>query len=66
MDQGARLWLIGLHSSVPAGVTFTYPQHPVPVEGDIVMPSNELFPEHFLKKAPIRIDQLDVVAESVK
>ena len=27
-------------SSVPDGVTFTYPQHPVPVEGDIDIPSD--------------------------
>jgi len=40
--QRRRCWSIGRRSYVPAGVTFTYPQHPVPVEGDIDMPSNKL------------------------
>jgi len=34
-------------SSVPDGVTFTYPQHLVPVEGDIDIPSNSTDAEVF-------------------
>jgi len=35
-----RSWSVMNRSSVPDGVTFTYPQHLVPVEGDIDIPSN--------------------------
>jgi len=38
--KNTRCWSVVVRSSVPDGVTFTYPQHLVPDEGDFDIPSN--------------------------
>ena len=38
--KNTSCWSVVVRSSVPDGVTFTYPQHLVPDEGDIDIPSN--------------------------